>query len=91
MKRLRLCVHGRVQGVGYRAWSAGEAARLGLDGWVRNRADGSVELALSGDDEAVERMLALCREGPRAAAVIRVDVLDEPEAVDEGFRQLTSL
>ena len=79
MKRLRLRIHGRVQGVGYRAWSAREAAALGLDGWVRNRADGSVEMALSGEAETVERMLALCRQGPRAAAVSRIDLVEQPE------------
>ena len=88
MKAVRLRLHGRVQGVAYRAWSAQRATALGLDGWVRNRADGTVELALSGPDEAVDAMVAACRRGPRAAEVARIDVAEEAEAIASGFRQL---
>jgi acylphosphatase len=62
-------VKGRVQGVGYRYAFSDEAQRLGLRGWVRNRADGSVEALVQGAQEAVERMLAWARRGPRLAAV----------------------
>ena len=62
----RLVVHGRVQGVGYRAFVEEEAATLGLDGWVRNRRDGTVE--------AVDAMIAACRKGPFSARVDRVDL-----------------
>jgi acylphosphatase len=91
MKRVRLRIQGRVQGVGYRGWSVERAGRLGLDGWVRNRADGAVEMALCGPDEAVDRMIDDCRRGPRAAQVNRVDVADESDPLGPGFRQLATL
>ena len=56
---VRLVITGRVQGVGFRAWTCGEARRRGLRGWVRNRHDGSVEALLIGAPEAVEAMLRL--------------------------------
>jgi acylphosphatase len=91
MKRVRLRIQGRVQGVAYRGWSVERAGQLRLDGWVRNRADGAVEMALSGPDEAVDRMIEDCRRGPRAAQVSRIDVADEGESVGPGFRQLATL
>jgi acylphosphatase len=82
MPALRLRIIGRVQGVGYRAFVADEGQRLGLTGWVRNRADGSVEAVVVGNDDAVAAMLAACRRGPRFSAVERI----EQEACDEaGF------
>ena len=60
-------VRGRVQGVGYRAFVEDEALRLGLEGWVRNRRDGTVEAVFSGADEAVAAMIEACRRGPSAA------------------------
>jgi len=62
-------IHGRVQGVGYRAWLAQLAGTLGVRGWVRNRHDGWVEAVLSGDDAAVEPALALMERGPPGARV----------------------
>ena len=62
-------IRGRVQGVGYRAWTADEARRRGLEGWVRNRRDGSVEAVLSGADDVIAEMLAACRRGPSSARV----------------------
>ena len=69
-----LHVHGHVQGVGYRWAMAGQAERLGVRGWVRNRRDGSVEAMVTGTAEAVEGMVAWAKRGPLAAAVARVDV-----------------
>ena len=71
---IHLAIHGRVQGVGYRAWMAGEASRLGLSGWVRNRRDGTVEATVGGDPDKVAELLALARRGPRLASVSHVDV-----------------
>jgi acylphosphatase len=72
MLRLRLVVRGAVQGVGFR-WFAREAAqRLGVAGWVRNREDGSVEIAVSGDDDRVEQFAAAMERGPGHAAVAGV-------------------
>ena len=62
-------VMGRVQGVGYRAWTRAEAERLGLRGWVMNRDDGSVIALLCGPREAVETMIERMRDGPGAAVV----------------------
>jgi acylphosphatase len=65
----KVMIQGRVQGVGYRAWVEWEATARGLEGWVRNRRDGSVEALLAGAAEAVEEMIAACRQGPPMARV----------------------
>jgi acylphosphatase len=69
-------IRGRVQGVGYRAWTEYTAIDRGLDGWVRNRRDGSVEATFVGPRDAVEAMIADCRRGPSSARVDAVDVRD---------------
>lgn len=69
---IKVRIHGKVQGVWYRGWTEGEANRLGLHGWVRNRIDGTVEALFVGDDTQIETMLALCHEGPPAARVEKV-------------------
>jgi acylphosphatase len=88
MSTLRVRITGRVQGVGFRAWTAETAHGLGLDGWVRNCADGSVEAMISGEDAAVERMLGLCRQGPSAARVARMESESSAEPAEPGFRML---
>ena len=62
-------IRGRVQGVGFRAWTEHLALRHGLEGWVRNRRDGSVEAVFCGPDQAVAAMVAACRKGPRGSGV----------------------
>jgi acylphosphatase len=80
MSARHLVVHGTVQGVFFRASAEQEAARLGVGGWVRNRADGTVEMVAEGDDEAVEALVRWAHEGPARASVTGVDVTDrEPE------------
>lgn len=80
MKAVRVKVHGRVQGVYYRASARSEGARLGLRGWVRNMSDGTVALHLQGEPAVVDAMLGWCRTGPPAARVGRLDVTDaEPD------------
>ena len=74
-----LLVHGRVQGVGYRAFVEDEARARGLDGWVRNRRDGSVEAVFAGPRAAVESMIEACRRGPLSA---RIDALDHREGTE---------
>jgi acylphosphatase len=73
-------IRGRVQGVGYRAWTADEARRRGLEGWVRNRRDGSVEAVFAGPENIVADMLSACRRGPSSA---QVDAVDASPASDE--------
>jgi acylphosphatase len=80
-------VHGRVQGVFYRASAEQEATRLGVTGWVRNLADGTVELLVEGDDAAVDRMLEWAGHGPARAEVTHVEVQDRPEEGHPGFAQ----
>jgi acylphosphatase len=74
MPTRQIRVRGRVQGVGFRYSLRDEAQRLGLAGWVRNRADGSVEALLQGDAAAVDVVVAWARRGPRAASVEAVEV-----------------
>jgi len=66
-------IHGHVQRVGYRAWTEHMALQRGLEGWVRNRADGSVEAVFAGPAPAVEAMVAACRRGPPGAGVDHID------------------
>ena len=72
----RLTVHGHVQGVFYRESMRREAERLGISGWVRNRADGTVEAHLEGSTEALEAMFAWAGRGPEQARVKRVEAAD---------------
>ena len=74
MRLVRLTIHGRVQGVGYRAFVEDEAMQRGLEGWVRNRRDGSVETLIAGEERLVDEMIAACRRGPAVARVERVDI-----------------
>ena len=74
MERRRLLIHGRVQGVGFRAALAWEAQKNGVSGWVRNRRDGTVEAMLCGGEEAVAAIIAWARHGPPAARVDRLEV-----------------
>jgi acylphosphatase len=88
MKRVRVVISGRVQGVWFRAWTEQEATARGLDGWVRNRRDGTVEAVFQGGSDAVDAMVAACRRGPPSARVTAVDVFADAEPVEPGFRQV---
>jgi acylphosphatase len=76
-------VHGRVQGVGFRAFVEVEALTRGLQGWVRNRREGTVEAVFRGEEELVADMIEACRRGPLGA---RVDVLYQREADAADFK-----
>ncbi len=78
--RVHLLVSGIVQGVSFRYYTVEEARRLGASGWVRNLADGRVEVEAEGDRLALEKLLAFCRRGPPAAQV------DDVEATWSAFR-----
>ena len=82
-----IVVHGRVQGVFFRAAAEEEAHRLGVAGWVRNRDDGTVEMLVEGEDDAVERMVAWAREGSAQAQVDSVDVTDTEPQGHRSFEQ----
>lgn len=76
----RVVIRGRVQGVGYRAWTEVTALERGIEGWVRNRRDGSVEALLSGHKDDVAAMIVECRRGPPGAWV---DAIDQREATPD--------
>ncbi len=78
-----MVVHGRVQGVGFRAFVEYEALTRGVGGWVRNRRDGSVEAMFIGEVEIVAVMIEICRSGPLGA---RVDVLHQREGTAEDLK-----
>jgi len=90
-------ITGRVQGVGYRAWTEYTALDHGLDGWVRNRRDGTVEALFSGPSHAVADMIEACRRGPPSARVDAVDARDATAAElavrrpGESFSQLPTV
>ena len=76
-RAVHVLISGRVQGVNYRAWTRDQAAALGVSGWVRNCRNGQVEAVFSGSAEAVEKMLAACREGPDWARVTKVRIVGD--------------
>lgn len=84
-KSVHVAISGRVQGVGFRYWTERNAAELNLDGWVRNRRDGTVEAVFCGAGEAVDEMLARCRSGPTGARVADIQVVEDGEPVPDGF------
>ena len=87
----RLRISGDVQGVGFRLWAIGQAAERGLDGWVRNRGDGTVELMISGPDKSIQAMLGACTQGPEGARVTNIDILNEEVAPPKGFLRKPTL
>jgi acylphosphatase len=84
-KAVRAIVHGRVQGVGFRDWVQREATARGLDGWVRNRADGTVEAVFAGPGPDVESMVDACRRGPSQARVTSIDIDPTPDPPPGAF------
>jgi acylphosphatase len=88
MKAVRVVIHGRVQGVWFRAWARDQAVARGLTGWVRNRRDGTVEALFAGEDAALEAVIAACGEGPPAARVTSIERFAAEAPAEPGFRQL---
>jgi acylphosphatase len=85
MTRRRVVVHGRVQGVFFRGSTAERAREVGVNGWVRNRPDGTVEAVFEGSAAQVEEMLRYCRKGPPWARVERVEEFEEAPENLGGF------
>jgi acylphosphatase len=83
--RRRVVVHGGVQGVFFRDTTRRQAASRGVAGWVSNRPDGAVEAVFEGEPEAVEALVRFAHEGPRGAAVERVEVTEEEPEGLSGF------
>lgn len=73
LKQVQLLVRGRVQGVYFRASAQREARRLGLTGWVKNRADGAIEIVAEGEEVAIRELYGWAQKGPSAARVERVE------------------
>jgi acylphosphatase len=94
---VRVTISGRVQGVGYRAWTERKAVERGVRGWVRNRSNGDVEALFAGDPDAVEALCAACWRGPAHARVDNVEVTQASAAAlaefggGAGFRQIATL
>ena len=90
MRALYIKIEGKVQGVWFRAWTKEQALALGLRGWVRNRADGSVEAVVAGPDSSLEEMLKRFHKGPPLAKVSGVKSETWGGEVPEGFEQRRS-
>ena len=84
IKRVRVRIEGRVQGVFFRAYTQEEGERLGLQGWVRNRPDGSVEAAIEGEASQVDQMIQWCHRGSPMSQVTRVEVTEEEPQGESG-------
>lgn len=88
---IRVVIDGRVQGVGFRYWVKAEARRRGLDGWVRNLTDGTVEALFAGPFDAVHAMIEVCRQGPPLARVTAVRTFSADPPAGEGFASLPTV
>jgi len=86
VKQAHIVVHGKVQGVWYRASTQEVARSLGLRGWVRNLPSGEVEILAQGDEEAIKQLIRWCHQGPPAAKVGNVEVeWEDAGEIFEGF------
>lgn len=86
--QVKLFIQGRVQRVWFRGWTVRQATRLGLNGWVRNCADGSVEAVFSGPEDRVREITRRCWRGPPHADVRAIDETSFEGEVESGFRQV---
>lgn len=85
MKRYKLLIKGRVQGVYYRVSAQRKAEELGLSGFVKNEPDGSVYAEAEGDEDKIQAFTAWCHKGPPLAKVSGVETAEIPLMMDEGF------
>ena len=84
-KAVHVIARGRVQGVGFRAFVEHQALSRGIEGWVRNRRDGSVEAVFAGDPASVEAMIVACKTGPSGS---RVEDIEQRDAVEDDLLAL---
>lgn len=82
-----ITVIGQVQGVGFRAFVLQRAVELGIDGWVRNRRNGNVEITVIGEPEQVDRLMELCKQGPAFANVKDITLQGAEDDGTTGFHQ----
>jgi acylphosphatase len=83
LTKIRLQIHGKVQGVFYRQSALEVAKLLGLEGWIKNNPDGTVEAYAVGRTEAIAQFTQWCRKGPSRAIIERLDVLEEVETAGQ--------
>lgn len=88
---LRIRVEGYVQAVGYRHFAINEALRLKLDGWIRNRSDGTVEILISGPTKTVEAFVAASMKGPPGSRVNNVELHNSEPPAETGFHRRPSV
>jgi acylphosphatase len=88
---LRLRIEGFVQAVGFRHFAIEKARELALDGWIRNRSDGTVEALVSGSTKSVEAFVAACTRGPAGSRVKSIDLHNAEPPAEKGFHRLPSL
>lgn len=86
IKRVRVFISGKVQGVFFRASTKEQAEKLDLSGWVQNLPDGKVEAVFEGKQDSVDKMVSWCRQGPPAGRVDKVEVEEEESQNLSGFK-----
>ena len=82
---VRVLIAGRVQGVGYRAWTVKTATHLGVLGWVRNTSGGDVEAVFCGEQNRIDAMIDACKEGPPEARVDKIEVFAWKDELEPGM------
>ncbi len=86
IKRFRIKIFGKVQGVGFRFYAKDYADRFGVAGWVKNEPDGSVTIDAQGPEEGIEKFLEWCRQGPEFGRIKRTEVEELPPKDSDGFK-----
>jgi acylphosphatase len=88
---LRIKIEGFVQAVGFRHFAIEEARKLNLDGWIRNRSDGTVEALVSGSTKSVEAFVAACARGPSGSRITSLDLHKAEPPDEKGFHRRPSM
>jgi acylphosphatase len=91
LTHLRVRIEGQVQGIGYRDFVVDMARRMGVNGWVRNRSDGTVEALVSGKNADVERLVGQMSRGPQGSRVTSYELHRAEPATEPGFRRRPTL